>query len=74
MLLILTTAVSAFSGVILKFTKDLRSPVYALPTIMINLVVTKSSGPKCCAVAFTAPILPVSVCVTQISVGGRQEG
>ncbi len=41
-----------------------------LQYFMINLVLTKSSGPKRHAVAFSAPILPVSVCVTQISVGG----
>ncbi len=41
-----------------------------LQTIMINLAVTKSSGPKCHAVALTVPILPVSVCVIQILVRG----
>ncbi len=45
-----------------------------LQYIMINLVLTKSSGPKRHAVAFTAPILPVSVCITQISVGGGAGG
>jgi hypothetical protein len=38
-------------------------------TFITNLVLTKSSGPKSHAVVFTAPILPVSVCVTQVSVG-----
>jgi hypothetical protein len=41
---------------------------------MTNLVLTKSSGPKCHAIAFTAPILPVFVCITQILVGGGGEG
>jgi hypothetical protein len=41
-----------------------------LQFIMINLVLTKSSGPKRLAVSLTARILPVSVCVTQILVGG----
>jgi hypothetical protein len=41
-----------------------------LQYFMKNLVLTKSSGPKRHSVAFTAPILLVSVCITQISVGG----
>ncbi len=45
-----------------------------LQYFIINLVLTKSSGPKRHAVAFTAPILPVSVCITQISVGGGGDG
>jgi hypothetical protein len=44
-----------------------------LQTFMTNLVLTKSSGPKHHAVAFTAPIfLPVSVCITQISARGAR--
>jgi hypothetical protein len=38
--------------------------------IMTNFVLTKSSGPKRHAVLLTVPILPVSVCVTHILVGG----
>ncbi len=34
----------------------------------------KSTGPKRYLVAFTRPILPVSVCVTQVSVVGEAGG
>jgi hypothetical protein len=45
-----------------------------LQTLKKKLVLIKPSGPKCHAVAFTGLILPVSVCVTQISVGGGLGG
>jgi hypothetical protein len=41
-----------------------------LQSIEINLVLTKSSGSKRHAVLLTVLILPVSLCVTQILVGG----
>jgi hypothetical protein len=44
--------------------------MFFFQTFVTNLVLTKSSGPKRHAVAFNASILPVSVCITQISVGG----
>ncbi len=40
-----------------------------LQYIMINLVLTKSSGPKSHAVLLTTPIFAGSVCVAQILVG-----
>jgi hypothetical protein len=40
---------------------------------MTNLVLTKSSGPKCHAVAFTAPIF-AGFCVYHTDLSGRGEG
>ncbi len=45
--------------------------MFFFQTFMTIFVLTKSSGPKSHAVAFTALILPVFVCVTQVSQGGR---
>jgi hypothetical protein len=45
-----------------------------LQYFMINLVLTKSSGPKRHAVAFTAPIFAGFCVCAQVSVGGGGRG
>jgi hypothetical protein len=68
--LILESCISGSSEVILNLSKDLKAlSMLFLQYFMINLVLTKSSGPKSHAVLLTAPIF-TGFCVSHTDLDG----